>query len=62
MFIFSSLLPYDISKWLYVSYNNPYLIFLSHDKMEIGRMMFVYGMESSIFMVANWLVFRRSGR
>lgn len=62
MIISSSLLPYDISKWLYISYNNPYLVFLSHDKIEIGRMIFVYGMEASIFIVANLLVFRKSRR
>lgn len=62
MIISSGLLSHDILKWLYISYNNPYLVFLSRDKIEIGRMIFVYCVETGIFLVANWLVFRKSRR
>ena len=62
MIISSGLFSYDISKWIYISYNNPYLIFLSHDKIEIERMFFVYCIEANIFLIANWLAFRKSRR
>lgn len=62
MIISSGLLPYDILKWIYISYNSPYLVFLSHDKIEIERMIFVYCVEASMFLIANWLVFKKGRR
>ena len=62
LIVATSMLPHNITKWVYLSYNNPIVVYLYQEKEDILRMIGVHAVSTIAFLTINYQLMKEYGR